>query len=112
MFKDGVEVQPLALPGTKPLTSSTAVAPAGVIAMHSRKAAVVKADDFTSDEGETVTRKAAALQRDLQCIVTKTVSYNKVRRWRGCPSPLHSRAGEAHCAGWTECTHGCLGREQ
>ncbi|GIL55426.1 hypothetical protein Vafri_10983 [Volvox africanus] len=85
VFKNGVEVQPgVATGGVGPLTSSGAAAPAGVVALHRRsKGAAGQAANgigrhFPDDE-ESVAEKAAALQRDLQCIAVKVASYTKER---------------------------------
>ncbi|GIL85189.1 hypothetical protein Vretimale_10818 [Volvox reticuliferus] len=85
VFKNGVEVQPgAATAGRGALTSSSAAAPDGVVALHtSGKGAAGQAangiDGPSSDDEESVAEKAAVLQKDLQRISTKVASYTKER---------------------------------
>ncbi|EFJ40759.1 hypothetical protein VOLCADRAFT_107983 [Volvox carteri f. nagariensis] len=97
VFKYGEEVQPGATAGGGPRTSSTAAAPAGVVALHSSHAGTAAAaaaankggtgggGTGTAPDGDEVDAvhgagdKAAALQRDLSRIAARAALYSKER---------------------------------
>ncbi|GLC59922.1 hypothetical protein PLESTB_001554400 [Pleodorina starrii] len=88
VFKNGVEVQPGAAASNGgrggPSTSSAAEGPAGLVALHRRKEAAAGGmggprGEGSSDEGEAVDERVAALQRDLQRITAKAALYAKER---------------------------------